>query len=141
MSDATPAGTAPHRIRVATPGGPREFHHRGTVADRGVIRQTFGRQPAKAAEEPPRLGRLRGFAARIAQAGRRPLILDLGANIGATALSLAVHFPEARVIAIEPHEGNADLARRNTAGLDVEVRVAAIGAKAGEARIANPHGE
>jgi len=140
---ASPSSAAQglQRIMVETPAGARAFHHRGTVADRGVIGQTFGHKPKKSAAPPPRLRRLAPFAARMLAQGRRPLILDLGANIGATALRYAVHFPQARVIALEPHEGNAGLARRNTEGLDVEVRVAAIGPRPGEARIENPGGE
>jgi FkbM family methyltransferase len=128
-------------ISVATPAGPRSFHHRGTTADRGVVAQSFGHGPEKTAGPPLRFGRLRARAARILAAGKRPLILDLGANIGATALRFAVHFPAARVIALEPHEGNAALAERNTEGLDVDVRRAAIGPGRGEARIVNPSGE
>lgn len=135
--DDTPAA-GPVRITVDTPAGPRLFEHRGSPADRGVVRQCFGPGPAKAARPPPRLARLQSAAARIVASGRRPLVLDLGANIGATALRFATHFPEARVIALEPHAGNAALARRNTAGLAVELRVAAIGASPGTARIVNP---
>ena len=142
MPASSPSATqGPQRILVATPAGPRAFHHRGTVADRGVVGQTFGHKPGKVAAAPPRHGRLKLFGSQILARGRRPLILDLGANIGATAMRYAVHFPDARVIALEPHEGNAELARRNTAGLDVDVRVAAIGPRRGEARIANPDGK
>ncbi len=38
--------------------------------------------------------------------GKRPLILDLGANIGVSALQFSERFPEASVIALEPSESN-----------------------------------
>ncbi len=44
---------------------------------------------------------------------RLRLIWDLGANIGLTAAHLAVRFPEAQIIAVEPNPESAELARRN----------------------------
>ena len=43
----------------------------------------------------------------------RPLILDLGANIGLASLYFKSSWPTARVIAVEPHSGNVDILRRN----------------------------
>ena len=41
------------------------------------------------------------------------VILDLGANVGYTAVDFAVCYPEARIIAVEMDAANADMARRN----------------------------
>lgn len=41
------------------------------------------------------------------------LIWDLGANIGLTALQLALQFPAARIVAVELDGANIELARRN----------------------------
>ena len=68
---------------------------------------------------------------RILASGRTPLIVDLGANIGASALWYAMAYPDARVVAVEPDRSNADLCRRNTAGHNVEVLTAAVGATPG----------
>jgi FkbM family methyltransferase len=46
--------------------------------------------------------------------GKVPVILDCGANIGFSTYWLAVEFPEALVIAVEPDTENAKLAARNT---------------------------
>jgi FkbM family methyltransferase len=46
--------------------------------------------------------------------GKVPVILDCGANIGFSTYWLAVEFPEALVIAIEPDAENAKLALHNT---------------------------
>ena len=61
------------------------FRHRGTNADRGVVAQMFEHQHYS-------LGRLRrgaelvGLYEELVGAGRRPLILDFGANIGGAAV-------------------------------------------------------
>jgi len=41
------------------------------------------------------------------------VIVDLGANIGLTALSLKAHHPHARVVCVEPQPENARLLRQN----------------------------
>ncbi|MDI1282977.1 MAG: FkbM family methyltransferase [Reyranella sp.] len=55
--------------------------------------------------------------APVAQAtkdlARGALCLDVGANIGATCLTLAVQRPDVRIIAFEPVPENADCLRRN----------------------------
>ena len=42
-------------------------------------------------------------------------IIDLGANIGCSAAAFLTHFPAARLIALEPDEGNFSLLRANLA--------------------------
>lgn len=53
---------------------------------------------------------------RILAGGEVPLIVDCGANIGASALYFAEQFPRARVLALEPQPGNFDILSRNCAG-------------------------
>lgn len=107
--------------------GERAFRHRGTPADLGVIAQMFESQDYS-------LGRLRRGAElhalyeELVRSGERPLILDAGANIGASAVFFGVHFPRAHIVALEPAADNFELLRANTAGLDVDARCAAIGA-------------
>jgi len=65
-----------------------------------------------------RLGRWRNIEARYAEiirAGRHPLIVDCGANIGASALYFAEQFPLARVLAIEPQAENFRMLTQNCA--------------------------
>lgn len=45
--------------------------------------------------------------------GRPRTILDVGANIGASAIYFAAHCPDATVYAFEPEAGNFELLRRN----------------------------
>ncbi len=47
----------------------------------------------------------------------RPVMLDLGANVGLATLRLASLVPGLRVVAVEPDAGNADCFRRNVAAL------------------------
>ena len=63
------------------------------------------------------------------------LLVDLGANIGATGCWLARRYGCERVIAVEPDPGNAALARRNFAanGIPAEVHDAAVGPASGTA--------
>lgn len=117
--------------------GERVFRHRGTRADLGVIAQMFESQDYS-------LGRLRRGAElvalyqELARSGRRPLILDAGANIGASAVFFGAHFPRAHIVALEPAADNFELLRANIAGLDVDARCAAIGAQDGEVALVDP---
>ena len=52
---------------------------------------------------------------QILAAGDRPLIIDCGANIGASAVYFATQYPEAEIIAIEPDADNYLLLQRNVA--------------------------
>jgi len=74
-------------------------------------------------------------AHRVAQ-GKKPLIIDAGANIGAAAVYFALRMPSARIVAIEPPDNFAVL-ERNTAGLDAEMHLAALGSP-GRVRPVNP---
>jgi FkbM family methyltransferase len=66
-----------------------------------------------------RFGHLMEFLARSRKSGKRPLIVDAGANIGASSLFFAMKFPEALVAAIEPALGNYQLLVENVKGLGV----------------------
>jgi FkbM family methyltransferase len=61
-------------------------------------------------------------------------VLDLGANIGLTALSLAHRFPQARVVAVEMDAENVALCARNLAPLHPRCQVlhAAVWSEPGE---------
>ena len=63
--------------------------------------------------------------------GARPLIVDCGANIGASAVWFRRRYPQARIVAIEPAAGNLALLRRNAEGLGIQVLEAAIGPEDG----------
>ena len=115
----------------------RQFLYRKDTSDEGVIVQVlkngdynFGRLR--------RASELSKLYSQLTGAGRVPLIIDAGANIGASAVYFAASFPEARVIAIEPERSNFELLAANTTGLPVECRHAAVAASPGTLNVADP---
>lgn len=125
-------------LTVSAPGGgSRAFRHRDTAADRGVVAQIFEAQDYSFA----RLQRgreLYGWYEQLARSGATPLILDAGANIGASAVFFGLQFPKAHIVALEPAADNFELLRANVAGLQVDARLAAIGAADGQAALVDP---
>jgi FkbM family methyltransferase len=118
-------------------GRERGFRHRGTRADLGVIEQIFQQQDYSL--KPLQRGaELQALYERIAGAGQAPLILDAGANIGASVLYFAQAFPRARIAALEPARNNFEVLQANIAGLEVDARCAAIGAADGETTLVDP---
>ena len=49
----------------------------------------------------------------IVENGKRPLIIDCGANIGASSIWFKMKYPNSSVIAVEPGPDNADMMRKN----------------------------
>jgi FkbM family methyltransferase len=134
MTDVAPCDLA--SLRLITPIGERVFRHRDSPADRAVIQQCFV-QPQYAC--PGAHGRAidAGYAALL-RSGQTPCILDLGGNIGASAVWFAVRYPAARVTVFEPHPGNFRLLEMNCEGLAVEPVRAAVCGSAGERRLVDP---
>lgn len=82
--------------------------------------------------------KLRQRCAEIIAAGRRPVVLDCGANIGGSAYWLATEYPDAIVLAVEPSAANAAIAAHNTRHCpNVRVLRAAVAANDCRLRIAN----
>jgi FkbM family methyltransferase len=80
----------------------------------------------------------------ILDAGKTPLIIDCGGNIGLASRKFAEDYPEARVICVEPNSDNLRLAKRNCARFaNVVFHHAAVGATSGHVSIldeaANPN--
>lgn len=75
-------------------------------------------------------------------AGKTPVILDCGGNIGLAALWFARIFPHAVIVSIEPDQENFALLRRNTAHLGKTVKSihGAVAAEPMALRIVNPDG-
>jgi FkbM family methyltransferase len=105
-------------------------HRRWT--DKVILDECFGRLQydlPKGAQ-----GRLSDQLYReIVESGRKPLILDCGANIGVSVLWLTARYPEAHIVAIEPASDNFELLCRNCAGLNVDLKNVGIGAADGTA--------
>lgn len=73
------------------------------------------------------------YQARVA-AGRTPLIVDLGANIGLASAYFHQLYPQAQIIAVEPDAGNCAIARANLPP-KAELVEAAISSRGGRANL------
>jgi FkbM family methyltransferase len=111
----------------------RRIEHRGSEADVGVVYQVFNCRDYD-------LTRLKRYPEiqRYYEQAKAPLIVDAGANIGASAVWFAQTYPRASVTAIEPHAGNFELLNKNTAGLSVKNLRGAIASKPGSIRLFDP---
>ena len=123
--------------KVKWQGGERLFYFREGSSDDAVIGQML-------LDKDYELRRLKRWP-EIAEfldahgvRGDRPLIIDAGANIGASTLYFATHFPRSQIVAIEPEEGNYELLCRNTRGLNVRCLKAALAAEPGRAIVRDP---
>jgi len=121
-------------IQVETGGQRRSIAYRGGSSDEKAILQVFsGHQydfrPLK------RFLELTALLSRNFEKGKRPLIIDAGANIGAASVFFAGAYPSARIIAIEPEEGNFELLAQNVQGLDVKCLRAALASVPGISKV------
>jgi FkbM family methyltransferase len=75
----------------------------------------------------------------ILKSGQKPLILDLGANVGFASMFFTGVYPEAKVIGLEPSETNQLKAVSNLRqSLNAEVQLAAISTIDGEIEFFDP---
>ena len=69
-------------------------------------------------------------------------IVDAGANVGLSALYLAMRFPDAQIVAIEPAADNVAMLHRNLDGLpNVRIVQSALWSRNARLRITNPEAE
>jgi FkbM family methyltransferase len=115
----------------------RPFFHRDTPADRGVIQQVFVNQDYALARLA-RANQIQHLYNACVASGRTPMILDAGANIGASAVYFAARFPLAQIIAFEPEAENFALLRRNTEGLKVSSCCQALGGVSQRVSVVDP---
>jgi FkbM family methyltransferase len=80
----------------------------------------------------------RTFYTKIVAAGKRPLIVDCGANIGAASLWFRGTYPDAHIVAVEPAFDNFEYLTRNTADWGIERVRAGIDATDGVATLYDP---
>lgn len=130
-SPLSPVLRYPKSVRL---GGGTLIRHRGSLPDRAVIDQVFTARCYS-------LSWMRRRAELISyyQRARRPLIVDCGANIGASPLWFATAFPNARVVAIEPASNNFSLLERNTSNHpNIQPVQAAILGQSGSVHLVDP---
>lgn len=124
-----------------------ELHGVGSIwlrkdsTDAEVFRQVFQRREYEL-RTLKRFPDIRARYAALLAAGKVPVIVDAGANIGAASLWFAREFPQAHVVAIEPEPGNVAMCRKNIAGrASISLIDAAVGSSSGRVSLHNPAGE
>jgi FkbM family methyltransferase len=70
---------------------------------------------------PNHARRLQNVYEKMLREGKKPLIIDAGANIGMSALWFVHKYPEAYIFAIEPDRDNYELLVKNTQGLGNQI--------------------
>jgi len=85
---------------------------RSRSSDASVVRQVFRTKEYDLSRFPQSADIQQQYEAILAR-GKTPIIIDAGANMGASAVWFSRQFPAARIIAIEPEPGNAAACRRN----------------------------
>lgn len=126
-----------YQLRIGKNGLSRPFFYRPKTSDEVVFKEIIGgekynlRHLRRAEELYQMLGRRRGT-------GKRPLVVDAGAYIGASSIAFAYYVPGSAVVAIEPERGNFELLRRNVEHLPIQPIRAAVSSTAGFARIDDP---
>src|ERR1700676_1743073 len=115
----------------------RQFAYREGTSDENVIRQVFVAQHYDL-KRLVRHQEIVSFLQGIEAARRRPLVIDAGANIGASSVFFAMTYPEAPVVAVEPEPGNFALLCANVEGLNVRCLQAAIASSSGSIRLVDP---
>lgn len=119
-------------------GNTRDFFFRPqSVGDTGVVRQIFESVDYELGHFK-RTAALYAYARSKEQSAQRPLIIDAGANIGASPLFFSVQYPSSRVVALEPEPNNCMLLRKNCASRDVVLLEGAIGSDKSTAFLSDP---
>ncbi len=85
-----------------------------TYFDWATVMEIFGREEYLPSKSPFTQSLEQAYLEMLSQ-GKKPLIVDLGANIGVSALQFSERFPQASVIALEPSQFNFKVLQFNTA--------------------------
>jgi FkbM family methyltransferase len=122
------------RVRVRGYGG--LWIRRGD-SDVTILRQVFSQRPYDLARHA-HAAAVQAHYTELVDRGQRPVVIDAGANIGASSVWFATHFPDAEVVAVEPDAESVALCRRNTDRFrNVRVEHCALGGSEGTARLGN----
>ena len=122
---------------VSVDGRRARIHHAGQKDHFFAVYQCFYRNqyelPVPLFTPPHHTAALDARYRAITARGARPLILDCGANIGASVAWFGTRYPGARIVAVEPAADNLGLLRRNAQGFDVAIVAGAVGPQEGAA--------
>lgn len=107
-----------------------------SVFDYWTVSQVFD-DPDYVIESLARYEEIRRHSESFLEVGGCGLILDLGANIGASARLFSIDWPGSVIWCFEPSSRNFDLLRRN-AGKNMKIFKAGVGGRDGHCVIENP---
>jgi predicted O-methyltransferase YrrM len=115
----------------------RPFVYRPNTSDEEVIKQIFENKDYDLAQVR-RGDDLIAYRRAQAKDGKKPLIVDVGANIGAASIYFHRAFPDARIVAVEPDRQNFELPVANVAGFPISCRLAAVTSRPTLVRVVDP---
>jgi FkbM family methyltransferase len=105
--------------------------------DLAVLRQVFDAQHYEIAGLT-RASDIFGRYQQIVADNRVPLIIDCGANIGASANYFSERFPKAKVVAIEPEAANFELLKAHCRSDRIDCINAAVASTPGQGKMVDP---
>ena len=130
------------QVNVQIKNANRPFFFRtDSKGDRGVIVQIFqnGDYDLSRFAQNKVLG---PFYQALLASNKTALIVDAGANIGASVVYFASVFPGSKILAIEPENNNCALLKKNCEGLNFSLLEGGIGCAAGTLYLNDPgHGD
>ncbi len=119
--------------------GRRRIWLRNSPSDTSIFFQVLVKREYDTVEWAAQHQRLDQRYAALLAAGRTPIIVDAGANIGLASLWFSDRYPEARIFAVEPDGGNLAVLRRNIVGrTNITVLEGAVWDRISRLRIGNP---
>ena len=113
------------------------FFREDSQGDRGVIQQIFQNRDYDLAPFA-QTSALKSYYSSLVASGEVPLIIDAGANIGASVVYFSHAYSESKVLAIEPESNNCSLLRKNCAGLNFSLLEGGISCKNGNLFLTDP---
>jgi FkbM family methyltransferase len=105
---------------------------RASQSDAAAFRQVFAGREYDLSDVPVIQSRIDAAYQAILDSGEVPIVVDAGANVGASAIWFSNRYPKAKVVAVEPDPGNFAVLADNVRGHPmIEPVQAAIGAERG----------
>jgi FkbM family methyltransferase len=113
------------------------YYRPDSAGDNGVIVQIFWNADYDLGQFAMTSCLMR-YRESIQDAGRQPLIIDAGANIGVSAVYFSMTYAESRIVAIEPERENLKLLAMNCAGRNIDIRAGAVSSADGSLFLSSP---
>lgn len=124
------------RIREGSPFA-YDFTYRPNTSDEKVLEAVFGRMEYNLGRLN-RIGEITQLHANIKSQAKKPLILDLGANIGAVANFYNDVFPGSEIVCVEPHSETCVILTQNIAHFGGDAIHAGVASEDGRLKLTTP---